>query len=52
MEGSEEMTKEQANALLALIADLYRVINAPEPAPPESQPHPNGVTTASEKVKT
>jgi hypothetical protein len=35
------MNKDQARALLALIADLYQIINAPDPEP-AAEPVPNG----------
>lgn len=36
------MTKQHAEALLALIAELYLVLSADDPAPPEAEPAMNG----------
>lgn len=44
------MDKNQAMALLKLIADLYQVVNAPTPAEPEPEPEPSPNGVAAEKL--
>jgi hypothetical protein len=46
------MTKEQARALLALMADLYLVASAPEPKKPIEAPISNGDAAEPVKVET
>ena len=45
------MNKDQARALLALIADLYQLIQSPDPQPsPEPEPARNGREPATVKT--